>query len=310
MKFIKSETLTKHFLNVLILFKDALIIFMKYYSYCFVGWLFLLVAKSPKKILEVVVTYEYCLATLVIIAMILVPLFCTLLSASSPSDIPNRLKKSFYECFNKRVAVVLYGILPLSHAYSNGMNSFNHFSFEFIVLNYVRLLIVLFLIKFLIISVKEKFLGYLFYATPSNGLKQIENAFAPYAIHSIDSVKESGIKKINQPFVQGTVNLKVNFLLTEVSRKFVKTPEGDYHFVNSNYILVLFTLHKITLFFKGIRKAIKYKSTEAIFSVIENEGKVMTSKQRLIYELVLLALVVVLVNAFYVWLSFGSLWEV
>lgn len=50
-------------------------------------------------------------------------------------------------------------------------------------------------------------------------------------------------------------------------------------------------------------KAIKYKSLDALSSVVEHEGKVMTSKQHLIYELILLVLVTLSFNAIYVWLG-------
>lgn len=307
MKFIQSETLNKQLLNVLILLKDALYILLKYYLLCTIGALILSITTSKTQVLKVVNIYESLLGTLFLLTVIVVPSFLIMVtfmsSFGSFSPLLSSLKKAFHQFINKRRMIILYGILPLTHAYSVGMKSLNHFTFDTVMTHLSQMFLTLLLMDFFIAAVKERYLGTLFFATPSNSTLSVEGAFTPYGRKSISSLTESGTKNLENSFSQGHVNLNITALLTPISRKFVKTPDGLYHFVNSRYVIVLFTLHKIRLFFKGMIKAIKYKSLDALSSVVEHEGKVMTSKQRLIYELILLVLVTLSFNAIYVWLG-------
>ncbi|WKB49892.1 hypothetical protein QYH60_13520 (plasmid) [Lactococcus lactis subsp. lactis] len=303
MKFIQSETLNKQLLNVLILLKDALYILLKYYILCTIGAIILSITNSKTQVLKVVNVYEALLGTLFLLAVIVVPSFLIMSRFGSFTSLLSSLKNAFHQFINKRRMIILYGILPLTHAYSIGMKSLNHFSFDTVMTHLLQMFLTLLLMDFFIAAVKERYLGTLFFATPSNSTLSVEGTFTPYGRKSISSLTESGTKNLENSFSQGQVNLNITALLTPISRKFVKTPDGLYHFVNSRYVIVLFTLHKIRLFFKGIIKAIKYKSLDALSSVVEHEGKVMTSKQRLIYELILLVLVTLSFNAIYIWLG-------
>ncbi|MDG4969820.1 hypothetical protein [Lactococcus lactis] len=303
MKFIQSETLNKQLLNVLILLKDALYILLKYYILCTIGAIILSITNSKTQVLKVVNVYEALLGTLFLLAVFVVPSFLIMSRFGSFTSLLSSLKNAFHQFINKRSMIILYGILPLTHAYSVGMKSLNHFSFDTVMTHLLQMFLTLLLMDFFIAAVKERYLGTLFFATPSNSTLSVEGTFTPYGRKSISSLTESGTKNLENSFSQGQVNLNITALLTPISRKFVKTPDGLYHFVNSRYVIVLFTLHKIRLFFKGMIKAIKYKSLDALSSVVEHEGKVMTSKQRLIYELILLVLVTLSFNAIYVWLG-------
>ncbi|KSU19429.1 hypothetical protein [Lactococcus lactis] len=303
MKFIQSETLNKQLLNVLILLKDALYILLKYYLLCTIGAIILSITNSKTQVLKVVNVYEALLGTLFLLAVIVVPPFLIMSRFGSFTSLLSSLNNAFHQFINKRRMIILYGILPLTHAYSVGMKSLNHFSFDTVMTHLSQMFLTLLLMDFFIAAVKERYLGTLFFATPSNSTLSVEGTFTPYGRKSISSLTESGTKNLENSFSQGQVNLNITALLTPISRKFVKTPDGLYHFVNSRYVIVLFTLHKIRLFFKGMIKAIKYKSLDALSSVVEHEGKVMTSKQRLIYELILLVLVTLSFNAIYVWLG-------
>ena len=300
MKFIQSETLSKQLLNALILLKDALFILLKYLILCTIGTLFLTVVKSESQMLKIISVNEIYIAPLVIFVIIAPSILSQFLKVPNGIELFKNLSNKI---ISNRRSLILYGILPLVHAYSVGIKALSQFAFGTVMTHFLQMFLTLLLMDFFIAAVKERYLGTLFFATPSNSTLSVEGTFTPYGRKSISSLTESGTKNLENSFTQGQVNLNITALLTPISRKFVKTPDGLYHFVNSRYVIVLFTLHKIRLFFKGMIKAIKYKSLDALSSVVEHEGKVMTSKQRLIYELILLVLVTLSFNTIFVWLG-------
>ena len=253
--------------------------------------------------LEIVGVYENLLGTLFILAITVLPVLAVFLNLANPATILGDLKKIIHQFISKRRLIIRYGLLPLLHAYSIGMKTFSQYSLENFFTQYLHLVLALFILNFFIAEGKERYLGNLFYASKSNSSVTLETDFTPYGRKNITSFDEGGTKNLETSFTQGEVNLNVRFLLTPIKRKFVKTPEGIYHFVNSRYIDTLFILHKTAMFFKGIAKAIKYKSPAALNSVLKNEGVVMTAKQRQIYALILLVLVSALFNYLYIWLA-------
>ncbi|AYG02026.1 hypothetical protein [Lactococcus allomyrinae] len=301
MKFIKSETLNKHWLNFLILLRDALVIWVKYYLISTTGAFILSAAKSKHQVLTVINVYEHLLGMLFLLAIITVPSLLIMFNLLSLTGAFSSFKKLISKLVSQRRRIILFGILPIFHAYSQGMKTFSHYSIEYFSTQSLRLGLALLFLNFLVVFVKERYLGYLFYA--SNSVQTLESDFTPYGKENIYSFDERGTKNLKSPFTQGEVNLKVISLLTPISRKFVKTADGRYHFVNSRYINALFILHKIALFFKGIKKAIQYQSPAAISSIMAHEGKVMTVKQRQIYALIVLVLVSLLFNALYGWVG-------
>ena len=303
MKLIKSTTLNKHWLNFLILLKDILAVFLTYYFISWFGGLILASSISKHQVLEIVGVYENLFGTLFIFSMTVIPVLAVFLNLNNPSTIVESFKKIGYKYISKRKLIVRYGLLPLLHAYSVGMKTFSHYSLEYFFTQYLHLILALLILNFFIAEGKERYLGNLFYASKSNSSATLETDFTPYARKNISSFDEHGTKNLETSFTQGEVSLNVRFLLTPIKRKFVKTPEGIYHFVNSRYIDTLFILHKISMFFKGIVKAIKYKSPATLNSVLKNEGGVMTAKQRQIYALILLVLVSALFNYLYIWLG-------
>lgn len=303
MKFIKSTTLNKHWLNFLILLKDALAICFTYYFFSGFGGLILAISTPKHLVLDIVSVYEALLGTLFIFAMTVLPIFAVFFNLNNPSTILESFKKIGYKYISKRRIIISYGLLPLLHAYSIGMKTFSHYSLELFCTQYLHLILASFILNFFIAEGKERYLGNLFYASKSNSSATLETDFTPYGRKNITSLDERGCKNLETSFTQGEVNLNVRFLLTPIKRKFVKTPEGIYHFVNSRYIDTLFILHKTAMFFKGIAKAIKYKSPAALNSVLKNEGVVMTAKQRQIYALILLVLVSALFNYLYIWMG-------
>lgn len=303
MKLIKSTALNKHWLNFLILLKDFLAICIVYYFISWVGGLIIDITTSKHQVLKVVSVYETLFGFIIFLALMVLIIQAGLLNLNSPFDLLGNLKTIINRLIRKRRIVVLYGLLPSLHIYSIGMKSFSHYSFEHFFTQYLHLFLVLMIVNFFIAEGKERYLGNLFYASKSNSSATLETDFTPYGRKNISSFDEHGTKNLETSFTQGEVSLNVRFLLTPIKRKFVKTPEGIYHFVNSRYIDALFILHKIAMFFKGIAKAIKYKSPAALNSVLKNEGVVMTAKQRQIYALILLVLVSALFNYLYIWLG-------
>ncbi|MCL2113269.1 MAG: hypothetical protein FWH31_04890 [Streptococcaceae bacterium] len=304
MKFIKFTTLNKHWLNFLMLLKDGLIIYANYYIVSMAGALVLSVAKSKPQVLEVVGVYESLIGTLFLLTIVFIPVFAILLNLEKPSGMLSSLRKVLNKFVSKRRSIILFGLFASLHVYSDGMERLSHHSIGDFTPQLLQLSLAMLLLRFFIAEGKERYLGYLFYVSKSNSsFLTLEGDFTPYAKENITFFDECGTKNLECPFVQGEVKLNVRCLLTPISRKFVKTPDGHYHFVNSRYIDALFALHKIAMFFKGIRKAIKYQSPAAIRSIMKHEVKVMTAKQRQIYALILLVLVSVLSNYFYYWLG-------
>ena len=166
MKFIQSETLNKQLLNVLILLKDALYILLKYYLLCTIGAIILSIITSKTQVLMVVNVYEALLGTFFLLAVIVVPSFFIMSTfMSSFGGFPSllsSLKKAFYQFINKRRMIILYGILPLVHAYSVGMKSLHHFSFDTVMTHLSQMFLTLLLMDFFIAAVKERYLGTLF----------------------------------------------------------------------------------------------------------------------------------------------------
>lgn len=304
MKFIQSETLNKQLLNVLILLKDALYILLKYYLLCTIGAIILSITNSKTQVLKVVNVYEALLGTLFLLAVIVVPSFLIMSRFGSFTSLLSSLKNAFHQFINKRRMIILYGILPLTHAYSVGMKSLNHFSFDTVMTHLLQMFLTLLLMDFFIAAVKEHYSDYLLSTSHANNLKNLEEAFTPYGNANITSFKSGAEGYIVSPYMRGEIILKISFLLVQIKRKYIfQRQEGVYQYEPSLYLRGLFVLHKFSLFFKGMIKAIKYKSLDAFSSVVEHEGKVMTSKQRLIYELILLVLVTLSFNAIFVWLG-------
>lgn len=235
MKFIQSETLNKQLLNVLILLKDVLFILLKYLIFCTIGTLFLTVVKSESQMLKIISVNEIYIAPLVVFVIIAPSILSQFLKVPNGIELFKNLSNKI---ISNRRSLILYGILPLVHAYSVGIKALSQFAFGTVMTHFLQMFLTLLLMDFFIAAVKEHYSDYLLSTSHANNLKNLEEAFTPYGNANITSFTSGANGYINSPYMRGEIILKISFLLVPIKRKYILQRQEGYISMSRVYTYV------------------------------------------------------------------------